>query len=131
MAASESAGHPGVIAARSVDDNAPNDVNVDPTSGALYNAQWVWNTSTLAWEKMIQPVGYTQGELDLYWKHKLLDFTSGNLDYFGRSTTHKAATDAGDLWWIWKYTWSGGNLTVIEGPLNDNWDDRASLAWDA
>ena len=125
----ESAGYPNVVAGRSASDNSPTDILMDPTSFALYTGMWVWNTTTLVWEKMTQPIGSTQGDLDAYWKDKRFDYTSGDLDYKGLSETHKASTAAGDLWNIWKYTWVSGNLTRIEGPLVDNWDDRATLSW--
>ena len=63
------------------------------------------------------------------WKDQKFDYTSGDLDYKGLSVTHNAATDAGDLWSIWKYTWVGDNPTRIEGPIIGNWDDRAGLSW--
>lgn len=103
-------------------------------------ALFVWNTATLAWERMKQPtleVGdltVSMGDLEKllgghYWKDQRFAYTAGDLIYKGLSTTHKAATDAGDLWWVWKYTWVSGDLTRIEGPINCNWDDRATEAW--
>ena len=62
------------------------------------------------------------------WKDTRFDFTSGDLDYKGLSVTHKAATDAGDLWHIWKYTWVAG-LPIYKQLLIGNWDDRATLGW--
>lgn len=64
-----------------------------------------------------------------YWKDQRFAYSSGKLQYRGLSTTHKASTSSGNLWWIWKYTYSGNDCTRIEGPLNDDWDDRASLSW--
>lgn len=67
---------------------------------------------------------------DIKWKDQRFDYTSGNLDYLGRSLIHKASTSESTLWWIWKYSFDGSdNLTRIEGPLTGNWDDRAALAW--
>ena len=48
----ESAGYPNVIAARSVDDETPTDLAMDPTGRTLYVALWTWNTSGTAWEKV-------------------------------------------------------------------------------
>lgn len=73
-------------------------------------------------------IGYSS-ESDLKWKDKRLDYASGDLDYAGFSETINAATDAGNSWMIWKYTWSGNGLVRSQGPLNGNWDDRASLGW--
>lgn len=64
-----------------------------------------------------------------YWKDQRFDYTTGNLDYRGCNITHKAGTDA-ETWYIWKYTWSGGNLLHIEGPLIGAWDNRATLNWE-
>ena len=63
------------------------------------------------------------------WKYKRFDYTSGDLDYMGKSEHHRAATDVGSLWYIWKFTWDGTDLTLMEGPLVGNWDNRASLNW--
>jgi len=65
---------------------------------------------------------------DDYWKDKRLEYSSGNLVYRGYNTTNKASTSAQD-WHIWKYTWSSGDLTRIQGPLVGTWDGRASLDW--
>ena len=51
----ESAGYPNVVAGRSAADNTPTDILMDPTSYALYTGVWVWNSSSLIWEKMTQP----------------------------------------------------------------------------
>lgn len=116
-------------------------IRVESDMGSLLVGNHVWDTDSGAWVKMRQPVVDVAGDLTVtmgdvesllaeqYWKDKRFDWTSGDLDYMGLSTTHKASTSAGDLWWIFKFTWSGGNPTRIEGPLNGNWDDRASLSW--
>ena len=125
----DSAGYPNVVAGRSSSDHTPTDILMDPTSFALYMGAWVWNTTTLGWEKMTQPTAATQGDLSAYWKDKRFDYASGDLDYKGLATTHKASTAAGDLWEIWKYTYLAGSWVRMEGPLTGNWDDRSSLAW--
>ena len=128
MAGNQNPGYPNVVAARSVADNAPTDIFMDPTSGAIYMGMWVWNATTLAWEKMTQTTGYTQGDLDAYWKDMRLDFTSGDLDYKGLHIVHGTAEGTA-TWFIWKYTWVGGNLTMKEGPLIGSWTGRAALSW--
>lgn len=127
-AGSRNPGYPNVVAGRSAADDTPTDIFMDVTSGTLYTGGWVWNSSTLEWDKMTQPTGYTQGDLDSYWKDKRYDYTSGNLDYKGFSVTHKLA-EATATWEIWKYTWVGTNCTRIEGPLTGSWTGRAALAW--
>jgi len=128
MAGSKNPGYPNVVAARSAADDVPTDILMDPTAFALYVGSWVWNTSTLAWEKMTQPIGSTQGDIDAYWKDQRFDYTSGNLDYKGLHTVHKTAEGTA-TWEIWKYTWVSGNITRIEGPLTGSWTGRAALAW--
>jgi hypothetical protein len=65
---------------------------------------------------------------DFMWYDQRMDYTTGDLDYRGVSKIHKA--DVGDdVWWIWKYTWSGSNCERIEGPLIGNWTGRAALDW--
>lgn len=109
--------------------------------GSLLVGAHVWDTDSGAWVKMQQPIVTVDGDLTVtmgdvekllaehYWLDKRFDWTSGDLDYLGCSTTHKASTSTGNLWWIMKFSWSSGNPTRVEGPLNGNWDTRASLAW--
>ena len=72
---------------------------------------------------------YTDGfEGSLYWKDQRFDYGSGDLDYKGIHFMHDAGgTD--ESWHIWKYSWSGGNLVRIEGPLVGTWTGRAALGW--
>ena len=74
------------------------------------------------YEKFIE---YSSGSI---WKDQRFDYTSGDLDYKGFNTRHKAATTRDD-WHIWKYTWTDGNCVRIEGPLIGVWDNRATMAW--
>lgn len=55
MAGSKNPGYPNVVAARSAADDTPTDILMDPTSFALYTGNWVWNATTLVWEKMSAP----------------------------------------------------------------------------
>jgi hypothetical protein len=55
MAGNQNPGYPNVVAGRAADDNTPTDIFMDTTAGALYTGNWVWNASTLLWEKMIAP----------------------------------------------------------------------------
>ena len=126
MAGSKNPGYPNVIAARSADDDAPTDLLMDPTSFVLYTGSWVWNTTTLAWEKMIQP-GETQGDLDSYWNDTRVEYSSGDILYRAAHVTHKAAT-SDTSWSIWKYTSSGDGLVRIE-RLDGAWDARGALSW--
>lgn len=63
-----------------------------------------------------------------YWKQTRFDWTSGDLDYKGFNLVADASVDATD-WYIWKYTWSGGSPTIIQGPLIGTWTGRAALSW--
>ena len=119
-------------------------IKVDPDSKSLRVNLWVWNplaSPNPAWERMKQPIIELTGDLTVtlgdvekllaghYYKDALYEYSGGNLIYKGLSTTHKASQSTGNLWWIWKYTWTSGDLVRTEGPLNDDWDDRAGLAW--
>lgn len=55
-------------------------------------------------------------------------YTSGQLNYIGRHPNSNVPT-SNPHWLIWKVTWSGNNITRIQGPLEGKWDNRASLAW--
>lgn len=106
---------------------------------AIIVSPLVYNPSTLQYEWMKQPT-VEVGDLtvsmsdvetllaDAYWKQKRYDYTSGNLDYAGHHTSVTAATSDAE-WRVYKYTWSGTNITRIQGPITGAWDDRATLAW--
>jgi hypothetical protein len=65
-----------------------------------------------------------------YWLDTRIDDTSGNVDYKGVNTVHKA-TEATATWRIWKFSdYSGGIARRKEGPLVGSWTGRAALAWD-
>ena len=130
-----------VVGFKSADEDDIMVPSVDVASEALKVACLVYNTDTLAHEWMTQPVvnigdlTVTMGDVEAllanaYWEDTLFDFTSGNLDYKGQHTVHKTAEGAA-TWWIWKYTWTSGNPTRIEGPLVGSWTNRSSLAWGA
>lgn len=103
-------------------------------------ALYVWNATTLAWERMEQPTLEVSGDLTVsmgdverllaenYWKDQRLDWSGGELIYKGLNIEHKAATDE-TTWYIWKLTWVGGELVRKEGPLVGGWNGRAALAW--
>ena len=66
--------------------------------------------------------------LGAYWKDQIFEYSSGVLSYRGCHFLHNPGTDD-DMWSIWKYTYSDGDLTRIEGPLSGAWDSRAALDW--
>ena len=67
--------------------------------------------------------------LDAYWAIKLFDYVGGvNIIYQGTHYIHKASADDPN-WAVWKYTYSGNNITQIEGPLTGSWTNRATLGW--
>ena len=121
-----SPGHPGVIAFREETNDKPTDLHGDTTAKAIYVALKVWNPDTLAWERMRQPqIAPLADELPLDTR---MEYSSGDIIYKGIHATHKAAASNAS-WLIWKYTWTGDDLTRIEGPLEGTWDGRAGLAW--
>lgn len=57
-----------------------------------------------------------------------MEYSGDNLIYRGINKVHKAATNSA-TWIVYKYTYTGTDLTMIEGPLIGTWDGRASLDW--
>jgi hypothetical protein len=57
-----------------------------------------------------------------------MEYSGDNLIYRGINKAHKAATSSA-TWVVYKYTYTGTDLTMIEGPLIGTWDGRASLDW--
>jgi hypothetical protein len=119
-------GYPNVIAARDEDDDTPQDLTTPVGFEGLKIALYCYNTDTLAWERMRQPqIAPLADDLPLDTR---MEYSSNDIIYKGIHATHKAATSNAS-WLIWKYTWSGDDLTRIEGPLEGAWDNRGSLAW--
>ena len=55
-------------------------------------------------------------------------YAAGKKEYKGtHSTINPSTADAN--WTIMKYSYSGNDLTIEQGPLVGAWDNRASLAW--
>jgi hypothetical protein len=66
---------------------------------------------------------------DESWKDQLFDYNiGGELIYKGANTVHDADIEA-TTWAVWKFTYVGGDVTRIEGPLIGSWDGRTALAW--
>ena len=64
-----------------------------------------------------------------YWKDKRFAFDgSDNLIYLGVNRESKAS-EAEGTWLISKFTWTGTNLTRIQGPLSGAWNNRTTLDW--
>ena len=99
-------------------------LGVDPTTGALKIASYVWDTSLLQWVRMTQPS--SSGESGSTLDTRLEYDTDGNPTYKGYNALHGASVDA-TTWLIYKYTWSSGNATRIEGPLVGAWSDKENL----
>ena len=106
------------------------------TVDALVVASVVYNPATLKWEWAQRPeididnLNVSMGDVEKllassYWKIKKFDYTSGDMDYAGFNTDISAA-DGDTDWYLWKYTWVGGNCTEIKGPVIDSWTNRGS-----
>lgn len=66
---------------------------------------------------------------DSYWQVKIMTYdASDNLIYMACHRKHDTLSSA-ETWYIWKYTWVGGNCTMIEGPLIGSVDGQAALGW--
>jgi len=63
-----------------------------------------------------------------FWTSQRREYSDGKLIYHGCNIYPDAEITATD-WEIWKYTYSGDNITLEEGPLQGAWDDRKTLAW--
>lgn len=52
----------------------------------------------------------------------------GQVIYSGVAKRGKATSES--AWWIFKYTYSGSNVTAIQvAPQDSVWDDRAALSY--
>jgi len=117
-----------------------NSVEGDPTVNSKHVTNHVWNPSTLAWEKMAQPV-LNANNVDLtgsfgdveallaenYWKDERLDYDDNCfLIYKGYNIVKGAATSAA-TWYLFKYIYNGNfNLAQQQGPIVDQWDNRTT-----
>lgn len=122
------------------DTRAPTIAAIESASKTLRINNWVWNTVSVAWERMKQPSLELAGDLtvtmgdverllaDNYWKDQRFEYSGADLIYKGFNTTHKASVSA-TTWYIWKFTWVGADCTRIEGPLVGAWDNNSGLAW--
>ena len=132
-----------ILVSKGSDEFGPTkNVLVTEDDKILYSANVVWNPlagSAGEWEKEQQAVlnigdltvtfGDTEALLaDNYWKDIRRDYVLNNNVYIGKNTTHKAGTTA-ETWYIWKNTFTDGNLMRTEGPLVGAWDSRTGLAW--
>lgn len=123
---SNSPGYPGVIAARNENDDTPTDLTVPDELDALKVVLYVWDPDSLDYVRMRQPqISPLADDLPLDTR---MEYSGENIIYKGIHATHDAVT-SNTSWLVWKFTWSGGNLIRIEGPLEGSWDNRASLGW--
>ena len=119
-------GYPNVIAVRQDTDDTPQDLEMAGDTKSLKVALYVYNPDSLSWDRMRQPqISPLADELPLDTR---FESSSGDLIYKGIHSTHKALTSDSN-WMIWKYTWSGTDVTRIEGPLDGSWDGRGGLSW--
>ena len=67
--------------------------------------------------------------LNSYWRQKKFAYDGdGNLIYIGCHSIGDTLT-SDDNWAVWKFSYTDGNLTDIEGPITGIYDDRATLNW--
>lgn len=62
------------------------------------------------------------------WHDQKMEWSSGDLIYLGVHEMHNMS-ESDENFEIWKYTWTSGNLTRVEGPLRGSWTGRAALSW--
>lgn len=115
-------------------------LELDPDTKALKVALYVWDTNALDWIKAeaqalsADDLTAAMGDIEkallsYYWKDEMYEWSTDDLIYIGKNTTHKAATSA-TTWHVWKRTYAAGKMTRQEGPLTGSWDGRAGLAWE-
>ena len=80
-----------------------------------------------------EPVGGTSDReslvgLDSYWKDQQIEYSSGLPVYVGRHY-RSGRPDGDENWAVWKFTYSGVDVTRLEGPIVGTWTDRATLGW--
>jgi len=67
--------------------------------------------------------------LNSYWRQKRFYYdTNDNLKYMGFHYK-KGAPTSDSNWSVWKLTYTGSNMSLIEGPITGILDDRATLDW--
>lgn len=67
--------------------------------------------------------------LNSYWRQKRFAYdVNDSLEYMGFHYI-KGASVTDSNWAVWKLTYSGSNMALIEGPLTGIWDNRATLDW--
>ncbi len=114
-------------------------VKIDGPTQSLRINNWVWNPTSMAWERMKQPtidigsadLTVSMGDVekllaDNYWKDQRLEWSGDDLIYKGFHTSATAATNDTD-WYVFKYTWSSGDLVRLQGPAIGSWDGRVGL----
>jgi len=125
------------------DDSSNEVINLysDGTSKTLRINNWVWNTSSLAWERMKQPSLELTGDLTVtlgdverllahryYLEHRREFDALGRLEYEGWHTTFGAATNAAG-WLIKKYLYDAMTENCVRERTYENvaatWDGRA------
>lgn len=110
----------------------------DPTSRALFVGTYVWNTSTLAWEKMVQPNFQNTGDiyvavddveqyiLDTLAHYKLDDFDTSN-----DPTFYLGYQDKDGNYFIKRINTSTGAVDYTKGAsgYSTAWTNRASESY--
>lgn len=100
---------------------------------------WIWNTVSLAWERMKQPSIEYSGDLTVtmgdverllaenYWVNIKFDWdVDGNCTYKGMNTD-LSANDGDVDWHIVKFDWADGNV-VQKRVRTTSWTNRA-VGW--
>lgn len=121
-------------------DTSEKNVKVDGPTQSIRINNWVWNTISMEWERMKQPtveigsadLTVTMGDVEKllaqnYWKEKRIEYNAGDPIYIGYHTTLGVATSDSN-WYVFKLTWSSGDMVRQQGPQVTSWDDRA-LGW--
>ena len=124
-----SPGYPNVIAVRKESGDIPTDLTMPDELEGLKVALYVWDPDALDWVRMRQPqISPLADALPMDQRYEWQGTEPALLIFKGIHPTHKALT-SDTHWFIWKFSYSGGNMVRQEGPLEGSWDNRAGLGW--
>ena len=111
--------------------------NYDTDEEVFKVAQYVWNTTTLAWDRMSQPTIHIAGDLTVtlgdverlladqyYARMKTYAHSSGRIKYLCKNTDIDAGETDTD-WFCWKFT--DAALPDKEGPRSGAVNTEAAI----
>jgi hypothetical protein len=106
------------------DDRDTFNIKGDKTKGTINVAQWVWNPSTLEWEKAVGPGA--GGDTPIFNDVRVSYLNDRDVEYIGRHETSGA--DESDTTWLIKKVFYDTNYNVTRTQVaTGSWTDRENL----